>query len=124
MGVVRTAESMKAEVEEFRRNLVMSAGIHRRKDDEGRPRSLPAYKEDEDEEGTLVCVTSGVSYLGLALVNQLLIRGYSVRITVENPGMSVFYSILIFFYFVFEFLLKNKTQIIYIKLKMLIGCSF
>ncbi|KGN59674.1 cinnamoyl-CoA reductase-like SNL6 isoform X2 [Cucumis sativus] len=40
---------------------------------------------DEETSDELVCVTSGVSLLGLALVNQLLLRGFSVRILVDSP---------------------------------------
>ncbi|EPS68267.1 hypothetical protein M569_06505, partial [Genlisea aurea] len=40
--------------------------------------------EIESSEESLVCVTSGVSYLGMAIVNQLRFRGYSVRIIVDN----------------------------------------
>lgn len=42
---------------------------------------------DEETSDELVCVTSGVSLLGLALVNQLLLRGFSVRILVDSPGL-------------------------------------
>ncbi|KAK7266086.1 hypothetical protein RIF29_18726 [Crotalaria pallida] len=85
MGVVSNWESKVAEVEAFRRKTVATAGIHRRKEDEGgRMNKLYGF-DDDDEGGSLICVTSGVSYLGLALVNQLLLRGYSVRITVDNP---------------------------------------
>ncbi|XP_028772280.1 cinnamoyl-CoA reductase-like SNL6 [Neltuma alba] len=84
MGLLPTVESWAAEVEEFRRTVVACAAIHRRKDDEGLPKSpLPSDVHDGDE-GTMVCVTSGVSYLGMALANQLLLQGYSVRITVHN----------------------------------------
>ncbi|KAK7266085.1 hypothetical protein RIF29_18725 [Crotalaria pallida] len=87
MGVVSNWESKVAEVEAFRRKTVATAGIHRRKEDEGgRMNKLYGF-DDDDEGGSLICVTSGVSYLGLALVNQLLLRGYSVRITVDNPGL-------------------------------------
>ncbi|KAI4350688.1 hypothetical protein L6164_005118 [Bauhinia variegata] len=84
MGVVRTGERRRAEAEEFRRELVACAGIHRRKEEE---EAIAEKKrvDNTDDEGTLVCVTSGLSYLGLALVNHLLLRGYSVRITVDNP---------------------------------------
>ena len=67
-----------AEPEELLPAMVASGGAHHTKDD------LVAY---DDDEGSLVCVTSGLSYLGLALVNQLLLRGFSVRITVDNPGL-------------------------------------
>lgn len=65
----------------------------------------PSVVEEEDEDGTLwrrfdevggteekremlVCVTSGTSYLGSAIVHRLLSRGYSVRIAVSNQGTS------------------------------------
>ncbi|WJX13821.1 hypothetical protein P8452_04169 [Trifolium repens] len=88
MGVVGTYEISRSELEAFHRNLVATAGIHRRKDDEGLRKNnhFDSCLDDEDDKGTtLVCVTSGVSYLGLALVNHLLVLGYSVRITVDNP---------------------------------------
>lgn len=63
----------------------------------------PSVVEEEDEDGTLwrrldevggreekrkklVCVTSGTSYLGSAIVDRLLSRGYSVRIAFSNQG--------------------------------------
>jgi len=79
-----TWESEKVEMVAFCRKLVAAAG----KDDGGRRNhhSVSSNYEDGDEKGTLLCVTSGVSYVGLALVNHLLQLGYSVRITVDNPG--------------------------------------
>ncbi|PNX94859.1 tetraketide alpha-pyrone reductase 2-like protein [Trifolium pratense] len=93
MGVVGTCEIRRSELEVFHRNLVATAGIHRRKDDEGlrKNNSFDSSLDDDDDDDkgtTLVCVTSGVSYLGLALVNHLLVLGYSVRITVDNPGVN------------------------------------
>ncbi|KAJ7970834.1 Cinnamoyl-CoA reductase [Quillaja saponaria] len=73
MGFVKTEERRKAELEELRRKMTGSAGLHRSKDE-----------QQEELEGGLVCVTSGVSYLGVALVNRLLLLGYSVRIIVDN----------------------------------------
>lgn len=88
MGVVHTWENKRTEIELYHRNLVAAAGIHRRKDDEGLGKNIPFCSFDDEDEGrNLVCVTSGVSYLGLALVNHLLLLGYSVRIIVDNPGM-------------------------------------
>ncbi|XP_054812674.1 cinnamoyl-CoA reductase-like SNL6 [Prosopis cineraria] len=84
MGLLPTVESWEAEVEEFRRTVVACAALHRRKDDEGLPKSALPLEADGGDEGTMVCVTSGVSYLGMALANQLLLQGYSVRITVHN----------------------------------------
>ncbi|KAL1318879.1 hypothetical protein HN51_071166 [Arachis hypogaea] len=87
MGVVRSWESRQAELESFCRRLVAdTTTIHRRKDLEPQPKNnLFGDYDEEEERNTLVCVTSGVSYLGLALVNKLLQKGYSVRITIENP---------------------------------------
>ncbi|RYR07225.1 hypothetical protein Ahy_B05g074539 isoform B [Arachis hypogaea] len=88
MGVVRSWESRQAELESFCRRLVAdTTTIHRRKDLEPQPKNnLFGDYDEEEERNTLVCVTSGVSYLGLALVNKLLQKGYSVRITIENPA--------------------------------------
>ncbi|OWM71536.1 hypothetical protein CDL15_Pgr005723 [Punica granatum] len=86
MGIVRTEEIKRTEIEEFQRMLLSCASVHRRKDEEGLkrgPRAGPGLVED-DEQDKVVCVTSGVSYLGRAIVNRLLLRGYSVRITVDN----------------------------------------
>lgn len=83
MGIVRSEERTKAELDEFRRMLMASAGFHRRKDHLNGAADLD---DDRAERGGLVCVTSGLSFLGLTIVNKLLARGYSVRIIVDNPG--------------------------------------
>lgn len=104
MGVVRTCAIKRSELDIFHRNLVAAAGIHRRKDDEGlRKNKLFSSLDDEDVGKTLVCVTSGVSYLGLALVNHLLVLGYSVRIIVDNPGWFLFLNFFkISFFLIYE----------------------
>lgn len=100
MGVVGTCETKRSELVAFHRNLVAAAGIHRRKDDEGLRKNKHFSSLDDDENGTtLVCVTSGVSYLGLALVNHLLVLGYSVRITIDNPGWFLFLNLFKFSFF-------------------------
>ncbi|KAL6006996.1 hypothetical protein ACLOJK_032492 [Asimina triloba] len=80
MGIVRTASSRrKALEEEFHRTL--AAFNAKRKDealDDDRRRYMGAGAEK------LVCVTSGASYVGIAIVNQLLNRGYSVRLALDN----------------------------------------
>lgn len=86
MGFVQTEEVRKTEIEELKRMLVGCGRLNRRKDDEelqGRRASSKQAVEFNGEE-ELVCVTSGVSYLGVAIVNRLLTRGYSVRIIVDN----------------------------------------
>ncbi|GFQ08538.1 tetraketide alpha-pyrone reductase 1 [Phtheirospermum japonicum] len=85
MGIVILEETKKAELEEFRRMLLSCAAVHRRKGDDGigdQEDVLPAGNDDVLDR--MVCVTSGVSYLGIAIVNQLLVNGYSVRILVDN----------------------------------------
>lgn len=95
MGFVRSDESKKMEIEELKRMLVACAGVRRGKDDEGfkgnrnndNKNNISVPKEiGGDGEEKLVCVTSGVSFLGLALVNCLLLRGYSVRILINHRG--------------------------------------
>lgn len=65
------------------------AAVHRRKDEE-ELRGLPTVLREIDSGGEekVVCVTSGVSYIGRAVVNRLLLRGYSVRIMVDNQGKN------------------------------------
>ncbi|PIA40562.1 hypothetical protein AQUCO_02500343v1 [Aquilegia coerulea] len=95
MGIVKTAESKKAEIEELRLLLLESVTSGKYKRLEGEKqlkdclRSKDIKKEvNEEEEDKLVCVTSGLSYLGLAIVDHLLNRGYSVRIAVDNEDMD------------------------------------
>ncbi|CAL1358053.1 unnamed protein product [Linum trigynum] len=86
MGFIPTEESRRQEIEEFKRMVVACAGLSRRKDEEeqlGFRLHSPEIDDDVGEE-KIVCVTSGVSFLGLAVVNRLLVRGYSVRILVDN----------------------------------------
>lgn len=102
MGLLPTVENWAAEVEEFRRTVVACAALHRRKDDEGLPKNpLPMDLADGDE-GSMVCVTSGVSYLGMAIANQLLLHGYSVRITVHNSGMIFLLTLVRFSVVIFQ----------------------
>lgn len=89
MGIVRTNERCKMEIEELRRMLLSRAGLSRKKDEEQNNREEVinfVEEENEDPREKLVCVTSGVSYLGIAIVNQLLLHGYSVRVILDNQG--------------------------------------
>ncbi|CAI9758592.1 unnamed protein product [Fraxinus pennsylvanica] len=86
MGILRLHETENADIDEFRRMLLSCAAGHRRKDgDDLRDRDpVISGAGNNDALEKLVCVTSGVSYLGIAVVNQLLVHGYSVRIIVDN----------------------------------------
>lgn len=85
MGIVRSEERPRAAIEELRRMLLACAAVHRRKDEDGLGSPSPPRPESMDDGGgRVVCVTSGVSFLGRAVVKRLLLRGYSVRILVDN----------------------------------------
>ncbi|KAE8021534.1 hypothetical protein FH972_007417 [Carpinus fangiana] len=85
MGILGAEDSIRMELEELRRMLVACAGLQRKKDEEEFKGVRVSTKgTDADDGQKLVCVTSGVSYLGLAIVKKLLLRGYSVRIIVES----------------------------------------
>lgn len=87
MGIVCPDESKRIEIEEFRRMLLSYAAVHRTKagDEFKNPGHLPsAIQQNRELEEKKVCVTSGVSFLGISIVNQLLLRGYSVRVIVEK----------------------------------------
>ncbi|CAK9308881.1 unnamed protein product [Citrullus colocynthis] len=83
MGVViRSEETFVSKLEQLRRKLVACGGVQRRKDDEGFKRLKSKPMDDAEEK--VVCVTSGDSFLGSAIVNELSIHGYSVRVIVDN----------------------------------------
>ncbi|KAD0273885.1 hypothetical protein R6Q59_003725 [Mikania micrantha] len=87
MGFVRTDESRRTEIEEFRRMLLSCSGVVYKvgTEDEDNRRRVTAGKAIEHAvDQKLVCVTSGVSFFGIAVVKQLLLRGYAVRIIVDN----------------------------------------
>lgn len=88
MGIARTEETKRAEIEEFRRMLLSCAAVHWRKDEGGLKGLMRPWRgiADGDDQEKVVCVTSGISYVGRAIVNRLLLHGYSVRIVVDNQG--------------------------------------
>ncbi|KAF5739619.1 putative cinnamoyl-CoA reductase [Tripterygium wilfordii] len=88
MRIVRPEEIMGTDLEDHHRALQAFAGggVHWRKDEEELKdwRVSSKVVNDCEEEKKIVCVTSGVSYLGLAIVNKLICHGYSVRTLVDN----------------------------------------
>lgn len=80
--------------------LLANAAVHRAKagDEFQNLGRLPsAVQHNRELEEKKVCVTSGVSFLGIAIINQLLLRGYSVRVIVEKQGAVSSLSIFTLF---------------------------
>ncbi|PIN22900.1 Flavonol reductase/cinnamoyl-CoA reductase [Handroanthus impetiginosus] len=86
MGIVRLEETKDTELQEFCRTLLSCPAMHRRKEDDdgfwSDENVLPAGNGDVLDR--LVCVTSSVSDLGVAIVKQLLVNCYCVLIIGDN----------------------------------------
>ncbi|RWW14983.1 hypothetical protein BHE74_00007415 [Ensete ventricosum] len=85
MGVLRSTESLEAEIEEM---LLRRGGIGRtqvRKAGSGSVRRR-AEGDGRVDDGRTVCVTGGISFVGFAVVNHLLDLGYTVRFALETQG--------------------------------------
>ncbi|KAL6579110.1 hypothetical protein OROMI_009326 [Orobanche minor] len=84
--IVMLEEIETAGLEEFCRMLLSCAALNRWKEyNEGfgvQGNALPDGNGDVLDR--LVCVTNGVSYLGIAIVNQLLLSYYSMRIIADK----------------------------------------
>ncbi|KAK3137907.1 hypothetical protein QOZ80_5AG0362000 [Eleusine coracana subsp. coracana] len=79
MGVLRSTQSMEAEVEEMRAALLLTgAGAC------WRAAKRAARAQEGAAEARTVCVTGGTSFLGFAVVDRLLRHGYSVRLALET----------------------------------------
>ncbi|CAM0953595.1 unnamed protein product [Alopecurus aequalis] len=86
MGVLRSTQSMAAEVEELRAALLLGPGVGAwRRSGAGAAalKSGPGAEEGAAEPRA-VCVTGGISFLGLAVVDRLLRHGYTVRLALET----------------------------------------
>lgn len=92
MGVVLSEKSRRTQLGKFRCTLPECGSLQRRKDDEPKFSRVPDSDDDSlygDEPGTWVGVTSGVSYVGNALMHALLAHGYSVRVIIDKPGLEL-----------------------------------
>ncbi|GJN15312.1 hypothetical protein PR202_gb02213 [Eleusine coracana subsp. coracana] len=79
MGVLRSTQSMEAEVEEMRAALLLTgAGAC------WRAAKRAARAQEGAAEARTVCVTGGTSFLGFAVVDRLLRHGYNVRLALET----------------------------------------
>uniref|UniRef100_A0A453A025 3-beta hydroxysteroid dehydrogenase/isomerase domain-containing protein n=3 Tax=Aegilops tauschii subsp. strangulata TaxID=200361 RepID=A0A453A025_AEGTS len=87
MGVLRSTHSMAAEVEEMRAALLVGAGGPAwswRRRGAAAAAKRGAGAEEGAAEARAVCVTGGISFLGLAVVDRLLRHGYAVRLALET----------------------------------------
>lgn len=95
--MLRSTQSFEAEVEELKLmmrcsyspppppcNSISTAEEGRRK--KGGFLRVGHGDDDEGAAGTTVCVTSGISFLGFAVANRLLSRGYTVRLLLDTQG--------------------------------------
>ncbi|XP_042394855.1 cinnamoyl-CoA reductase-like SNL6 [Zingiber officinale] len=86
MGVLRSTVSLEAEIEEMRAALQRSgesAEAAARKAGPGGFR-LRVHGGENGGDERMVCVTGGISFVGFAIVNRLLDRGYTVRLALET----------------------------------------
>ncbi|CAN1778962.1 hypothetical protein LINPERHAP1_LOCUS14574 [Linum perenne] len=77
MGFIPTEESRKNEIEDCKQMLVSCTGLSRRKDEE---EQLGFRSLDFEDDGVDKIV---------AIVNRLLVRGYSVRILLDNQAARI-----------------------------------
>ncbi|KAG6504688.1 hypothetical protein ZIOFF_037024 [Zingiber officinale] len=90
MGVLRSTVSLEAEIEEMRAALQRSgesAEAAARKAGPGGFR-LRVHGGENGGDERMVCVTGGISFVGFAIVNRLLDRGYTVRLALETQGSA------------------------------------
>lgn len=98
MGALRSSQSFEAEVEEFRMQILQQQQQHhqkgsafvKKKQQQQPKRESRLHGDVEEDEGETVCVTSGTSFLGFAIANRLLSRGYSVRLLLHTQGIFQF----------------------------------
>ncbi|RLM93521.1 cinnamoyl-CoA reductase 2 [Panicum miliaceum] len=84
MGVLRSTQSLQAEVDELRAALLAGGGHGAAA---GWRRSVGAKRAPGaagGAEARAVCVTGGISFVGFAVVDRLLRHGYTVRLALET----------------------------------------
>lgn len=84
MGVLRSTQSLQAEVEEMRAALLLPGGAAAG----WKPSGGDAGGEEGAAGPRTVCVTGGISFVGFAIVDRLLRQGYTVRLALETQGKS------------------------------------
>ncbi|CAL9122206.1 unnamed protein product [Musa textilis] len=88
MGVLRSTASLEAEIEEMRETLLRSGGGGRADVLKAGPGCVRRRVVGDGGGGDArtVCVTGGISFIGFAVVNRLLDRGYTVRLALQTQG--------------------------------------
>ena len=89
MGVLRSTQSLEAEVEEMRAALLLHGAWAWRPGGGGAAKRASRAAEAAGVEARTVCVTGGTSFLGFAVVDRLLRHGYNVRLAIETQGQLV-----------------------------------
>ncbi|CAN6350108.1 unnamed protein product [Urochloa humidicola] len=86
MGVLRSTQSLEAEVEEMRAALLLhgAAGFGARRSGGASAKRAARPEEAAGDEARTVCVTGGTSFVGFAVVDRLLRHGYNVRLALET----------------------------------------
>nr|CAB3464369.1 unnamed protein product [Digitaria exilis] len=87
MGVLRSTQSLEAEVEEMRAALMLhggGAGFGARRSGGAAAKRAARAEEAAGAEARTVCVTGGTSFVGFAVVDRLLRHGYNVRVALET----------------------------------------
>ncbi|KAG2625546.1 cinnamoyl-CoA reductase-like SNL6 [Panicum virgatum] len=85
MGVLRSTQSLEAEVEEMRAALLLhGAGFGARRPGGAAAKRAARADEAAGAEARTVCVTGGTSFVGFAVVDRLLRHGYNVRLALET----------------------------------------
>ena len=90
MGVLRSTQSLQAEVDELRASLLVDGGRGaavgwRRSAGHADAKRAPGGEVGGAAAAT-VCVTGGISFVGFAVVDRLLRHGYTVRLALETQG--------------------------------------
>lgn len=87
MGALRRRVSAEELREVILRSCGVGGGCSGRKAGPGGVRRRKGGDGTGWEEGRVVCVTGGVSFVGSAIVRRLLARGYAVRLLVDTQGL-------------------------------------
>ena len=85
--MLRSTQSLEAEVEEMRAALLLhGAGFGARRPGGAAAKRAARADEAAGAKARTVCVTGGTSFVGFAVVDRLLRHGYNVRLALETQG--------------------------------------